>query len=74
MAIQMFKLDRNKADKSALEAAETRIAALEENDVIIEGKISALEETQKQNVINTNAAIILSFVALAFGAVGLILK
>ncbi len=51
MAIQMFKLDRNKADKSALEAAE-----------------------QKQNVINTNAAIILSFVALAFGAVGLILK
>jgi hypothetical protein len=74
MAIQMFKLDRNKADKSALEAAETRIAALEENDVVIEGKISALEETQKQNVINTNAAIILSFVALAFGAVGLILK
>jgi chromosome segregation ATPase len=74
MAIQMFKLDRNKADKTALAAAETRISALEENDVALESKISALEEIQKQNVINTNAAIILSFVALAFGAVGLILK
>jgi len=74
MAIQMFKLDRSKADKTALAAAETRISALEENDVALESKISALEEIQKQNVINTNAAIILSFVALAFGAVGLILK
>ncbi|MDI9367422.1 MAG: S-layer protein, partial [Thermotogota bacterium] len=74
MAIQMFKLDRNKADKTALAAAETRISALEENDVALESKISALEDTQKQNIINTNAAIILSFVALAFGAVGLILK
>jgi hypothetical protein len=84
----MFKLDRYKADKTALAAAETRISALEENDLVIESKISALEENdlvieskisaleeaQKQNIINTNAAIILSFVALAFGAVGLILK
>jgi len=74
MATQMFKLDRYKADKTALAAAETRISALEENDLVIESKISALEEAQKQNIINTNAAIILSFVALAFGAVGLILK
>ncbi len=29
----MFKLDRYKADKTALAAAETRISALEENDL-----------------------------------------
>jgi len=56
MATQMFKLDRYKADKTALAAAETRISALEENGGAFESKISALEETQKQNIINTNAS------------------
>lgn len=74
LAMQMFKLDRAKADKADLKAAEERIAALEANDVVIEAKIASLEATQKQNIINTNAAIILSFVALAFGAAGLLLK
>ena len=50
------------------------ISGLEANDTVIEEKLLALEATQKQNITNTNAAIILSFVALAFGAVGLILK
>jgi len=74
MAKQMYKLDKTKADKADLAAAEKRISSLEANDTVIEEKLLALEATQKQNITNTNAAIILSFVALAFGAVGLILK
>jgi len=70
----MYKLDKGKADKADLAAAEERISGLEANDTVIEEKLLALEATQKQNITNTNAAIILSFVALAFGAVGLILK
>lgn len=74
LAKQMYKLDRTKASKADLAVVQAGIVALEANDVAIEEKITALEATQKQNITNTNAAIILSFVALAFGAVGLILK